>query len=121
MILLAELTPNAVWISACVGGGTAALINLIGGFITRYLEARRQIRELAIRVAFESWRHHNQIKSELIKSGARGDALSILPPNSYVAHSLRIVGIAANTKISAEEAAERIYRMHETYKDESAN
>jgi hypothetical protein len=126
---LAQVIPNTpaalniatALICAGIGGAAAALINLIGGFVMRHLESKRQIREIAIKVAFESWRHHNEIKTELIKSGARGDALGILPPQSYVAHTLRVVGIAANTRISADEAAERIYRMHDTYKDESAN
>ena len=111
MIILAEYTPNIVLISAAVGGTASALINLIAGFIMRHLESKRKIRELAITVAFESWRHHNEIKVELAKDGARGDALSILPADSYVAHALRIVSIAGNTKLSPDEAAKQIYKL----------
>lgn len=111
MIFLGQLELiSDVVVAAAIGGATAALINLIGGFAVRHLESKRLVRELAIRIAFESWQKDTTTKTDLIKAGHTGKDLTILPPDSFVAKTLWLVEIAADTRLTAQEIYKKIHK-----------
>ena len=96
-----------VFLGAVVGGSAAAIINLVGGFFTRRSESKREMRRLAIEVGLENWRHQNLIKIDWAKS-EKDVRVSLDSPDSYIIHMLRIMNIAADMKLSAYDAANRI-------------
>ena len=71
MPLLSQLDlPSATIIAAMVGGTSVAVINFIANFIAKHYESKPQFRELAIKAVPDNWRHHNELKTDLIKAGA---------------------------------------------------
>ena len=113
MPLLSQLDlPSATIIAAMVGGTSVAVINFIANFIAKHYESKPQYRELAIKAAPDNWRHHNELKTDLIKAGASGGGLSIDGPDGYIIHMLRIMDIAADTRISSQDAARRIRKLN---------
>ncbi len=96
-----------VFLGAIAGGSAAALINLIGGFFMRRSESKREIRRLAIESALDNWKHQNLLKMDWAKS-EKDARVSLDSPDGYIIHMLRIMNIAADMKISAYDAANRV-------------
>jgi hypothetical protein len=102
-----------------VAGLIAGAFIVIGAGINAYLgwlfarwksrdDAAREMRRLAINAALENWRHQNALKIEVVKSV--GGVQEIDAPDAYIIHMLRIMNIAADMKLSAYEAANKISR-----------
>ena len=103
--------PTAVLLAAIIGGVAAALVNFVSQCVARHYESKRQFRDLAIKAALENWRHQNELKIGLMKSGGSG-SITIESPDSYICHMLRIMDIASNTRISSKDAAAKIAKMN---------
>jgi hypothetical protein len=78
----------AVVLGALVGSGMTGIGVIISNALQRKADERRQIRELAVKVATENWRH----QSEIGKAWAEGGAKVTLPAlDVYLIHAMSLV------------------------------
>lgn len=115
--LVDGLTDDQLKLFIALAGGIAlifgALITgIFGVMIARWNRnslAMTEIRKLAIEAGLENWRHQNIIKIDLMKESRQGH-LILESPDGYIIHMLRIMNIAADMKLSAYDAANKIHQ-----------
>ena len=109
------LTDDQLKLFIVLGGGICLVLGtlitgIFGVLIARWNRnslARTEIRKLAIEAGLEYWRHHNAMKVDAMKVAKSGHIV-VESPNGYIIHMLRIMNIAADMKLSAYDAANRI-------------
>ena len=77
----------AVIIGASVGSGITGLFAIFSIHLQRRADERRQIRELAVRVAIENWKH----SFEIAKARGAATSVSVSPLDTYLVHAMNLV------------------------------
>lgn len=112
--LVDGLTDDQLKLFIALAGGIGLVLGtlitgIFGVMIARWNRnslAKTEIRKLAIEAGLENWRHQNALKIEVVKQV--GGIQKIDSPDSYIIHMLRIMNIAADMRISAYDAANRV-------------
>ena len=113
--LVDGLSDDQLKLFIALGGGICLVLGTLitgvfGVMIARWNRnslARTEIRKLAIEAGLENWRHQNTLKIDLMKEARQGH-LVLDSPDAYIIHMLRIMNIAADMKLSAYDAANRV-------------
>ena len=84
-----------VGVTALIAALVSSGINFLTAWLIRRSEERRQIRELAVRVAIEEWKHHAEL-GEKHKATTR-------PLDLYLIHSMYFVRILGGKPICEDQ------------------
>jgi len=80
--------PSGIIVGAFIGSGVTGLFAIISIQLQRWAEERRQIRELAVQLALENWRHQYEHGKEVAREGKT----VIQPPlDVYLIHAMSLV------------------------------
>ena len=113
--LVSGLTEDQLKLFIALAGGIAlvlgALITAIATALiarwNRNAAAKSEFRKLAIEAALENWRHQNELKIETVKIDPNAK-VRLDAPDYYIAHMLRLMHIAADMKLTYDEASKQI-------------
>jgi hypothetical protein len=105
--LLVSLVGFFSVIVPAIVGGLSSLTTL---WLSKRYEEKKHFRTLAIQAALDNWRMMSQLRVEAAKAFKTHEHID--SPDGYIIHMLRIMEIAANTKITSEEAAKIISKMN---------
>lgn len=101
---MASDTTTTTIIAAAVGGGVASIIGGIFAYwnhrLTRRSDERRQIRELAVQVAFENWK--------LYKEASKEHGGSMEPIDVYLIHAMYLVSALDGRLKTPEQIREHL-------------
>jgi hypothetical protein len=97
-------TPTATVIGAIVGAGVGGLVTLIGQWLVRRSEERRQLRQLVMQAAVENWRYASEAAE---KAGAHR-----YPLDSYILHMLKLVELLDTRRLTPELVREKLREVH---------
>jgi len=105
-----------VLIAGAVGGAASAIIGgcftLWNNWDARQSEERRQIRELAVKVATENWRHQTEIGKEWAQAGAQVTLSSL---DVYLIHAMSLVKALDGSVRTPEQVAALLRESHAMY------
>jgi hypothetical protein len=78
----------AIVFGALIGSGMTGIGVIVSNILQRNLDERRQIRELAVQVATENWKHHAEIGKSRAETGAQ---VVLIPLDVYLVHAMSLV------------------------------
>ena len=98
------LSPQEFSIVAALGGAIiGAIPGIVTTFITRRSDERKQIKELVVKAAIESWKTH----------AAAPGKKDMLPLEIYIVHSAKMCELAfSDKKMSPETMRSSIQEIH---------
>jgi hypothetical protein len=93
------------------GVGVGSTFTLILTYINRRFDDRRQLRELAIKVAFDHWQsdyEHAKTLREITHT-----TVKVAPLDTYIVHMLMLAELISNKSITNENVATELKRIRQ--------